>query len=127
MLVARPTKEDKERFEAVRALVINGAFWHELRQLDQLLLPFLQVTIALETIAPSMSHVFANITYLLRATTQLPLADQATLRCLVSVRFFELYYPLMAVAYLADLIEREKRPVEVQEVQVKDVGNWLIA
>ena len=125
MLSSKAKLDEKKLFESIKALVVDGHFWHKAYMLQQLLRPFLKVTVALESNSPKLSHVYANMAFLMREAVVSELVPTEKIKPLLKKRFASAYHPLMGIAYLADPIQRLKRPVAVPQSQLSYIGCWL--
>jgi len=118
---------DKAHYNSVRRLILDSDFWSLTQQLCDLLQPFLEVTIALESNEPKLSRIYAYYTHLLKSTSLLnsSFLPGAAARELISERFKKIYKPFMAIAYLCDPKARDQRPVTITERQLSGVRDWL--
>ena len=65
-------------------------------ELQTLLKPFLQVTLALESDKPKLSRLYANYTWLLNQSASPEVVE------LICKWWNNIYHPLLLIAYLAD-------------------------
>ena len=127
ILPAKPKKDDNEAWQPVKSSLANPSFWQQARSLHQLLEPFLKVTIGLESTQPRLSHIYADMTWLSRQQINSLLVPAVVLQTLISQRFAKIYHPLITIAFLADPIERQRRPeIIVQESQFTNLSSFLM-
>ncbi|SMR51307.1 unnamed protein product [Zymoseptoria tritici ST99CH_1E4] len=110
LLSQSPSAEDREREQVIKNRLASTAFWSNTAAFIDLLKPFLQVTIALESNSPRLSHVYANYRYLLNDSFANPLLESyRDVHDIVIRRYNRVYHPLMLIAFLADPQERAAR------------------
>ena len=112
---ARAQADERTAFQRVKDIVNNGSFWYNNHLLEQLLEPLLKVTIALETNAPKLSHVYANMAWLVSQASFTSLVPPEVIKPVLAKRFQQAYHPLMVIAYLADPQQRTDRPIKVTD------------
>ena len=84
------------------------------------------MTLALESDSPKLSHVYANIAWLVQKATFNSLVPTEVIKPVLSKRFLQAYHPLMGIAYLADPQARIKYPVAVTASQMNNISSWLL-
>ena len=126
IISANAKPDERTTFNQVKELVNDGNFWHQSILLEQLLEPLLKVTLALESDSPKLSHVYANIAWLVQKATFNSLVPTEVIKPVLSKRFLQAYHPLMGIAYLADPQARIKYPVAVTANQMNNISSWLL-
>ncbi|KAF2189394.1 hypothetical protein K469DRAFT_683785 [Zopfia rhizophila CBS 207.26] len=118
-------KEQKEKFERIQSIVQSYRFWEQLSGLKKFLEPFLQVAIALESVRPQASRIFAYFRFLLWEiiyTTSLP---SERIKEIIGKRFQDVYKPIMTIAYICDPLAREERQVPINQAMDDGMQNYL--
>ena len=127
ILPSKPSKEDKEAWESVKDSLIDLMFWQQARQLQLLLKPLLKVTVSLETSQPRLSHIYADMTWLLQEEQKSELVPPLAIKTIIQRRFEKVYHPLIIIAFLANPSERHRRPaLKVGEAQFRGLATFLM-
>ena len=94
--------------------------------MEKLLQPFLEVTIALESVRPKGSRIFAYFLYLLRSTHYSSSLPLESIREVITKRFDMIYKDIMAIAYICDPLAQEERPVVLTQKMRVGVQKFLL-
>ena len=116
---------EKETAQGIRTIVLDDHFKGRMQMLEDLLAPFLQICIALETERPRLSKVYYYLTWLQKQTTISSLVPKQTFFPLVQKRMQQAYHPMMCIAYLADPNVRKEKVVKVTQSQIEQAVQWL--
>ena len=114
----------------MREMILNEKYWMKTLELQTLLKPFLQVTLALESNKSKLSCLYVYYIWLLNQSASfstsslLPSPIPDTIE-LIRKRWNQIYHPLLTIAYLADPAARHDRPVKIPEKEMKDIETWL--
>jgi Protein of unknown function (DUF 659)/hAT family C-terminal dimerisation region len=127
-LGSSPTPDQRTKYDYIRDLTLRSTYWEKAQELYNILKPFLQVTIALESNKAKLSRLFSWYTWLLNESAR-SMSDllpcQEALR-LINNRFHKMYTALWLIAYLCDPVARMKRPVAIAKWQLDDMAQYLI-
>jgi hypothetical protein len=102
ILSGNATPAEKAQFEHIKLSVLNPTFWDQARQLQDLLQPFLRVTIALESNSLKLSHCYTNFGWLIKEGCSSRLVPRPVIKPLIKLRFQKAWHPLIIIAYLAN-------------------------
>ena len=118
----------REKYRKIRVVILNKQYQKKTRQLEDLLIPFLQVTLTLELNKPKLSRLYVYYTFLLKETATLTntLLTRSEAYELISQRFRKIYHPLMTISYLCDPTARDERPVNITDKQIRGIGGQLL-
>ena len=123
-----PTLDQVAKYDYIRDLILRSVYWEKTQELYNILKPFLQVTIALESNKAKLSRLFSWYSWLLNqsATSKSDLLPRQEALQLIANRFHKMYTALWLIAYLCDPVARMQRPVEIAKWQLDGMEKYLV-
>jgi Protein of unknown function (DUF 659)/hAT family C-terminal dimerisation region len=126
-LGSSPTPDQRAKYDYIRELTLCSPYWEKTQELRDILEPFLQVTIALESNKAKLSRLFSWYSWLLNqsATSRSDLLPRQEALRLIDNRFHKIYTALWLIAYLCDPVARMQRPVAIAKWQLDGMAQYL--
>ena len=124
-LPEHPTNEQRNRFSHICSIILSIRFWEQLSSLERLLRPFLEVTLALESVRPKASRIFAYFKYLIQKVYTHTTSHYEDVLDIIGKRFKQIHHPIMTVAYICDPQAREERKVAITDTMDLEMQEYL--